>query len=157
MLTTYFLGYHWGVCILSHTWTWKSKSTRWKSFFRLNIHLLTQISSKKKVFVKILSLLPVLIFDVNDLLTLSFINSKICEPCLFSFFLFSVFKKCFKNYEKIISSETKVTACRWFEARASTFHHSKIPQRLGALVVKYPLANAGDIGDGFYPWAGKIL
>ena len=55
---------------------------------------------------KILSLLPVLIFDVNDLLTLSFINSKICEPCLFPFLCFQCSKKCLKNYEKIISSET---------------------------------------------------
>lgn len=45
---------------------------------------------------QILSLLPVLIFDVNDLLTLSFINSKICEPCLFLFSVFSVQKSASK-------------------------------------------------------------
>lgn len=40
-----------------------------------------------------------LIFDVNDLLTLNFINSKTCEPCLF--FCLQHSKKCFKNYEKV--------------------------------------------------------
>lgn len=62
----------------------------------MDIHLLTQLSLK---YLHIFFLFFLrYFFYVNDLVTLSFINSKICDLCLL--FLFQPSKKCFIDYEK---------------------------------------------------------